>query len=285
VASVVVPTFGRPEGLRRCVAALLGQTLADIEVVISDDGGEPAAAETLASVDDARLRIVRYPNAGPAAARNRGAAEARAELLAFTDDDCSPRPDWLSRLRDAWLISPEDMVGGWTVNALPRNAFSAASQAVVDHLYDVLNADPSDARFLTSNNIAVAREAFLALGGFDASYPLAAGEDREWCRRWRASGRRIRLVPEAVIDHHHCLSARSFWRQHANYGRGARLFRDTAAGNDDGRFRFPIDHLRLIARPLPRRPSVAALLAIAQVATAAGSRSGPRASSSEKVTD
>ncbi len=138
-------------------------------------------------------------------------------------------------------------------------------------MYERLNANADNATFLTSNNMALARKAFEDVGGFDESYPLAAGEDREWCRRWRSSGRRIRLVREAEVAHFHHLNLASLWRQHVGYGRGGRHFRDTAGGNDDGAFRFPWDHLRLVARPLPRRPDVAALLALVQVATAAGS--------------
>ena len=268
-ASVVVPTYGRPEGLRRCITALLAQTAGDLEVIVVDDGGVPAAAETLAGVADDRLRVVRQDNAGPAAARNHGGREARAELLAFTDDDCAPRPDWLATLRDAWRATPEAMVGGVTHNAL-ANRYSAASQALIDHLYDTLNADRDDAVFLTSNNIALARTAFLDLRGFDEAYPLAAGEDRAWCRRWRAAGRRIRLIPAAIVDHHHGLTARSYWRQHVNYGRGGQRFRATAEANADGRLGKLGNYLRLMTRPLPRRPDLCALLALSQVATTVG---------------
>ncbi len=279
-ASVVVPTFGRP-AVRQCVEALLAQTLPDLEILVVDDGGTPAAADTLAGIDDPRLRVLRQDNAGPAAARNRGAAEARADLLAFTDDDCRPAGDWLAKLHAAWQQTPDAMVGGWTVNALPRNGFSEASQVVVDFMYERLNADADDAAFVTSNNMALSRDAFTAQGGFDASYPLAAGEDREWCRRWRAAGHKIRLVREARVDHYHHLTLPKLWRQHVGYGRGGRHFRDTAAGSDDGAFRFPRDHVGLVLRPLPHRPVVSMLLGLVQVATAFGTLSAGRSRKGE----
>ncbi len=269
--SVVIPTFDRPEGLRRCVAAMLGQTHADLEVIVCDDGGSTPAAATLADIADDRLIVLRQDNAGPAAARNRGAAAATGDLLAFTDDDCAPRPDWLARFAAAWDDEPRRAVGGRTVNALPDNPFSEASQVVVDWLYDQLNADPADAAFFTSNNLAVGRQAFLEAGGFDESYPLAAGEDRAWCRTWRRGGGRLAYVTTAIIDHHHELSLRSFWRQHVNYGRGGRHFRHTAGPADrDGQIGQLGGYVSLLTRPLPRRPVVAGLLALAQVAGAWG---------------
>ena len=62
------------------------------------------------------------------------------------------------------------------------------------------------------------------IGGFDTLFPLAAGEDREFCDRWQHKGLKIGYEPKAVVFHSHAMTLASFWKQHFNYGRGAFYF-------------------------------------------------------------
>jgi len=276
--SIVVPTYNRPKAIAETAAALarLPPPPGDFEVIVIDDGSpDPVSLHPIES--HAEIRLHRQPNAGPAAARNAGARLARGKRLAFTDDDCRPRGDWLLALDAALDRAPDALGGGATVNALRRNPCSAASQDVVRFLYRVENDDPEDAGFFASNNIAVPRQTFLDVGGFDASFPLAAGEDRAFCEQWRADGRRLVYAPDAVIDHHHRLTLAAYWRQHRNYGRGARRLRQhrvkqatRPAGLEGWRYYAALlaEPFRRPAEPMPIRR--ASLLALAQVATACG---------------
>jgi GT2 family glycosyltransferase len=226
VISVVIPTYGRPEPLSRCLAALECQTLAaaDFEVIVVDDGSPTPVALLAERMGTAQYRVVRQENAGPAAARNRGAREAKGTFLAFTDDDCAPHTGWLEALLGTFAGHPEAMVGGRTVNVLPTNPYSAASQELITYLYDYFNSGAEGPRFFASNNLAVPTAAFLDMGGFDETFPLAAAEDREFCDRWLHLGRKLVYAPAAIVNHAHALSLRRFWRQHFNYGRGAYQF-------------------------------------------------------------
>lgn len=218
--TVVVPSYARPDALRACLAALAAQDERDHEVVVVDDGSPEPLAPVCAPFEG--VRCVRQENGGPARARNRGAREAAGTFLAFTDDDCRPRPDWLSALRRAWGGDEGRMVGGRVVNGLPRNPYASASQALCDYIYDYYGAATGAAPFFTTNNCGVSRAAFQALGGFDETFPLAAAEDRDLGLRWRDRGGALAYAPDAVVEHHHALTLRRFIRQHANYGRGAR---------------------------------------------------------------
>src|SRR6266498_390709 len=82
--------------------------------------------------------------------------------------------------------APGTMVGGRTLNALPGNLCSTLSHLVVDAAYACYNADPDNARFFASNNLAVPTRRFLELGGFDPEFTTA--EDRDLCARWLESG-------------------------------------------------------------------------------------------------
>lgn len=279
LASIVVPTYDRPDRLARCVAGLsaLRMDPATFEVLIVDDGGNADLQAVLQPYRSRlNLELVRQPHAGPAAARNAGASQASGNVLAFTDDDCVPDPDWLVELLRCHREEPAALIGGRTVNALAGNLFAEASQDLVSYLYDYYAAAGGPA-FFTSNNMLMAREAFLELGGFDTSFPLAAGEDRELCDRWRVHGRPLRYHPPALVHHHHGLDLRRFWRQHRNYGRGAFRFHAIRQERGERRTLEPASfYLRLIGyplrqgRPTSRALAGAALLALSQAANATG---------------
>ena len=278
--SVVVPTYARPGPLRGCLEALarLDYPRERFEVLVIDDGG-PAGLEAVVAPLRGRLNVtlLRLPaNAGPAAARNAGAARATGRFLAFTDDDCTPRPGWLRAFAARFAAAPDHLLGGRTVNVLVDNVFAAASQDLIDYLYAYYNRVPSEARFFASNNLAMPAEAYRAIGGFDASFP-PAGEDRELCHRWRDSGRAMTYVADAVVGHAHALSLHRFWCQHFTYGRGA--FHLDRALRRSGRRSLGVEplafYLNLVGHPLrdrTRHGRVAgmALMVVSQIANAAG---------------
>jgi GT2 family glycosyltransferase len=167
------------------------------------------------------LKSLRQENAGPAAARNRGALEASGQLLVFTDDDCAPAPDWLARLAERHVQAPDCAIGGETHNALTGNIYSTASQLLVSYLLAYYSGAPERVRIFPSCNVAFPTDTFRALGGFNTSYPRAAGEDRELCDRWQYRGYRMIYASDAVVYHAHHLTAKTFLRQHFHYGCGA----------------------------------------------------------------
>lgn len=236
--SVIVPTHNRPAQLSECLRALarLDYPADGFEVIVVDDGSvdspRPLLAEFRASLD---VRLLTQANAGPAAARNRGAAVARGRFLAFTDDDCAPDANWLRALGLRFAQTPERIVGGRTVNALPANPYSATSQLIIEVVYEHYNAHPAGPRFFASNNLAAPAELFRAGGGFDETFHTS--EDREVCDRWLARGLRLAYAPEAVVRHAHALTLVTLWRQHFGYGRGAHRFHRARAARVAGGFR------------------------------------------------
>lgn len=86
LVSVIIPTYNRAKTLLGSVQSALGQTYRNIEVIVVDDGSTDATMDVLASLSG-RIRVIRQTNAGPSAARNRGVAEAKGEIIAFLDSD------------------------------------------------------------------------------------------------------------------------------------------------------------------------------------------------------
>jgi GT2 family glycosyltransferase len=270
--SIIVPTRNRPRQVAACAAVLgrLQYPRDRYEVIFVDDGSEPPVVAPGA-------RVIRQPGRGPAAARNTGVREARGELLAFTDDDCAPAPDWLRHIAQHLTAEPDRLLGGRVINALPDNLFAEASQQLVSYLYEYFNSGAAGPQFFTSNNLAVRRQLLLSVGGFDESLPRAAAEDRELCDRWLHLGHRLAYAPEMIVHHAHDLTPRSFWQQHFNYGRGAHYYHSARAERRGAKLRVePVrSYGNLLRYPFTQTRGLRAwrlttLLLLAQIANALG---------------
>jgi glycosyltransferase involved in cell wall biosynthesis len=263
--SVVVPTRDRPDRLAVCLAALERQTVADLEIVVVDDASRDAAAVAAVVARAPRARLVRGAGRGPAAARNAGVAAASASVVCFTDDDCDPVPGWAAALA-ARIADGADAAAGPTRNGRPHSVIAAAAQAVATHLAEATVDPAGRMRFAPTSNLACRAEVCAAVP-FDESYPLAAGEDRDWCARLVGSGRTLAFTPEALVRHHQELSPAGFWRQQVRYGRGAYRFR---AGHGALRPEPLSFYLGLLRRGFRDGVRAGVLVGIAQVATAVG---------------
>ena len=277
--SIIVPTFNRPTQLVTCLQSLacLDYPRERFEVIVVDDGSQ-TPLKTLAASFSNRLDIILIPQShgGPAKARNMGAKKAKGEFLAFTDDDCIPTANWLQTLSACFSGTRNVMIGGKTLNALPNNLYSTATQLLIDYLYQYYNPYPDDAHFFTTNNLAMPSDLFRSVYGFDTAFPLAAGEDRDFCDRWLHFGKRVIYAPEVVVYHVHVLNFRTFWRKHLTYGRGAYRYHQVRAQRGFGPFRpDPKFYIRLILNPFiqkqrKRALRVTVLLMISQVANGLG---------------
>jgi len=269
--TVVIPTFGRLQRLVECLEALRCQEFAEPwEIVVVDDGSpEPVQPLLSGRVEGLPIRVIRQPNAGPAEARNRGAAEARGAVIAFTDDDCRPEPGWLDALVDAVRERGDSLVGGTTFNGLPGNFFAMMNQFILDLVYDHFNTDPDAACFVASNNIACSRARYLELGGFAAAFSVPGAEDRDFCDRWRVRGWPIIVRSAARVEHRHGQTLRQFVNLYIRYGRGAYLYQMRRRTRRSGTMRDDIGfHISLFRRVHARLRNVPFLLTRVKMVTA-----------------
>ena len=180
--SVVIPTCRRPDLLARCLRALPTSE----EVIVSDDSPDDATRE-LVTRDFPHVRWVRGPRRGPAANRNHGASAATGDWLAFVDDDCEPQAGWLAALTIASVDA--EVLEGCT------QAPGATDSPLEEHVENLHGG------VLWSCNLAIRRELFEKLGGFDPAFTEAAGEDMEFAWRLQQASVRIRFVSDAVVHH------------------------------------------------------------------------------------
>jgi glycosyltransferase involved in cell wall biosynthesis len=197
----VVPTRDRPQRLSALLAALEGQTVSTsrFEVIVVDDGSETSSTQHVLAEAAARgllaLKTRRndLPN-GQASARNAGWRTATAPLVAFTDDDCLPAPDWLESVLAVSAAAAGSIVQGRTepdpVEARRRNAFSRT-----------VTVDSLGPQFQTCN-IVYPRDVLERLDGFDERFrPPVAGEDTDLAWRALESGVRAEFAGDAVVFH------------------------------------------------------------------------------------
>jgi glycosyltransferase involved in cell wall biosynthesis len=276
--SVVVPTYNRCAQLESLLDSLaaLHFRAQEWELIVVDDGGRVPLDSVMARYRERmRVTLLRQRNAGPAAARNLGAAHAVGEFLAFIDDDARPDPGWLHALAQAFEASPDALCGGRIVNGLAGNLYAEASQLLYDHLVRCYRPGEQLGAFFTTNGMAVSRARFQELGGLDGGMRFA--EDRDFCYRWALNSRPFLLVPDAVVYHAHELDWKSFLCLHFCYGGGTWHFRQRCRAGGGPRVKVsPLGwYLDLVLSGWRQQPGLcgarlSALLAAAQSATAAG---------------
>ncbi len=278
--SIIIPSYNRPERLAMGLEAInqLDYPRDRFEVIVVDDGSvtplDPVVEKFQAVLS---IYLIRQENAGPASARNTGANAAQGDYLAFTDDDCQPDSQWLRAIEKAIAEFPNAIVGGQTINALADNLYSSASQLLIDYLYEYYNQTQGKATFFTSNNFTLPRFIYQQLEGFNTNFPLAAGEDREFCDRALNCGFFLHYAPTMKVYHHHFLNLKSFWRQHFNYGRGAFYFHQVRSERQGKPMKVEpiIFYFRLLAYPLLNQKGYqsvifSGLFLLSQIANVAG---------------
>lgn len=199
--SVVIATKLRPQLLRRCLEALLKQTLAPerYEVLVVDDGrSEPtrSVVAELAARAGPRGPLLRYLQPGltqgPAGARNAGWRASRAPVIAFTDDDTLPEPAWLAEGLKALAADH-----GMPVVAAAGQVVVPVGERPTDHAR--MTQGLERAEFATANAF-VRRTALQQVGGFDERFTRAWREDSDLHFSLLALGAVV-LAPAARVVH------------------------------------------------------------------------------------
>ena len=230
--SVVIPTYRRPDTLRRVLDALGEQERApDFEVVVVDDGSGDRTAELLHAHRPPYLfRFFTQPNTGPAAARNRGVREASGRYVLFLGDDTVPEPTLLSVHAAAQAAPRRDAVAVLGYTTWPRERrvspfLHHINEYGLQFGYGLIE-DPESVpfNFFYTSNVSVPRALLLEAGLFDTTFPHAAWEDIELAYRLVQMGLRIIYRPGAVARHYHDITLASFRTRQEKAGEAAAIF-------------------------------------------------------------
>jgi cellulose synthase/poly-beta-1,6-N-acetylglucosamine synthase-like glycosyltransferase len=216
--TVVVPTYRRPERALACLEGLRAQERPADEVLVvvrNDDEETRAAVERWRAEhahDVVSLVIVEVTRPGQIVAMNAGLAAATGDVVAFTDDDCVPRPDWLRWLMGHYRDERGGGVGGrdhihhgeetveGKVRAVGRYAWYG--RPLGNHHLELVPAEPVGVDILKGANMSF-RRALLG-EGLDEALQLGSAQcnDLEASLRVRRKGYRLIYDPRAVVDHY-----------------------------------------------------------------------------------
>lgn len=203
LVTVVVPLYNKAADVERTVRSVLGQSVAEFELVVVDDGSTDGSGDVVRRIGDPRVRVVRQDNAGVSAARNRGIAEARTGLVALLDADDEWRPDFLRAvlaLRDRhpgaglWATGYLRATRGEDALRQPRfrGAPEGAEGGLIEDFFVCLRKDCP----VCASNVMGVKRIFEEVGGFAVGERLSEDWDM-WARI--AFRYRVAFVPDPQV--------------------------------------------------------------------------------------
>lgn len=216
--SIVIPARNAERTLGECLSSMarLDYPEERRELIVVDNGSTDSTVEIAAGFP---VRIVGEGERGRSQARNRGIAESRGEIVAFTDADCMATTGWLRELASGFEEQDVWGVAGEIVAYPPSTAVERYVAAIHAHWQrDVLALSRP---FVATPSAAFRRQTFDRIGFFDPALPRAQDKDFGW--RLLAAGMKVHYSPRAVVFHRHPPTGWALLRQHAGWGYGAAL--------------------------------------------------------------
>ena len=189
LVSVVIPVFNGERFLREALVSALTHDYAPLEINVIDDGSTDDSAEIARSYSGVRYEV--QINQGNAAARNRGIAIARGDLIALLDQDDRWRPGKLRHQVDALLTQPE---AGYS---LCYCELLVESGMTLPPAFDPESSSKPFPAYVPSA-LLMHRRTFDRVGPFDSAYRF--GNDSDWFSRATDAGVRCAMLTEAYLE-------------------------------------------------------------------------------------
>ena len=187
----------------------------ECEIIVIDDGSFDETMSVLSRYKD--VRVVSQPrNMGPAAARNRGAQEARGEIILFTDADCVPGESWIADMVRSFVDDPGVTGVKGVYRTRQRDLTARFVQLEFEFKYERMKQQET-IFFIDTYSAGYRRQIFLESGGFDTGFPVASTEDIELSFRLAAKGYRMVFNPGAYVYHQHPASWIDYMKRKFKY--------------------------------------------------------------------
>ena len=205
--SIVIPAYRSDGTIASCLTALREQGVDDAEVIVINSSPD----DRTGAIVTGSFPEVRYVESAerllPHAARNRGAAEARGDVIVFTDPDCEAAPGWLRTLLEAQAAGHEVVVG--SMGVADRDRF-ARGVHFVKFWWLLPGLEPGPRWIAPTANVAYSRAIWEKVGPFDESMFASDG-----LASWHAArdGHEPWFEPRARVDHRHPGDVASLWRE------------------------------------------------------------------------
>jgi GT2 family glycosyltransferase len=203
--SVVVPTRNRPTHAAACAASILA-TDGFVDLIFIDQSDDRATEEALSRIDDRRLRYFLTETRGVTRGRNLGMDVSESDIIAFTDDDCRVKPDWVNRIVDVFAGDADAAVvcGRVCVSEdIRRRGYAEAFEPCVREWQG--HYPPIGRDWGITANFSIRRSVLERVGSFDpmlgAGAPLRSGGEPDFLFRVLRAGFKVVNAREVVVDH------------------------------------------------------------------------------------
>lgn len=195
--SVIVPVFNGADTLEACIDSLLALDYpADRrEIILVDNASTDRTTEILRRYNNA-VRIVFEAKKGPAAARNKGLREARQDIVAMTDADCTVDRAWLRQLVRPLIDPTVGLVGGTILSKRPASPIEQFGERIHDHHMAIEVWEPP---YVITMNWAGRKSSLAPLAFFDENFLRC--EDVDLAYRAFASGVLFKFCKTAIVYH------------------------------------------------------------------------------------
>jgi glycosyltransferase involved in cell wall biosynthesis len=218
--SIVVVAKNEEQRIAACLDSLLGQDHQVAEIIIVNDGSTDGTESRAREYSAAHHRIRVVSTAGRSNvthALNFGASHSRYPIIVFMGGDCVADENWISELTAAMEQGKTQVSTGRIVPMVRGSRWVDAEQQKYE-AWTESKCNSSTANFLTGGNMAITRDFFGKLGGFDED--MVAKGDRDLARRAIQSGHQIAFAEEAVVKHDHPTKLSAFFHRGIWYARG-----------------------------------------------------------------
>lgn len=213
--SIIVPVYNRPQEIQELLESLSHQSDGEFEIVIVEDGSKDDCAAVVHDfATQLNITYVVQPNAGPAAARNRGASEAKGEVFVFMDSDCIVPADYVATLNRHLKEEHVEFFGGPDSAAADFTPLQKAVSYSMTSFFTtggIRGGGRKLEKFCPrSFNLGIARDLFFRVDGFT---DMRIGEDIDFSKKVFATGAVAHFFPDAVVCHKRRTSMRLFFKQ------------------------------------------------------------------------
>jgi glycosyltransferase involved in cell wall biosynthesis len=227
--SVVVCAYNAERTMDACLTSLRTLNYPDYEVVVVNDGSTDATLAITerhkavygADPSGPRMVVIDQPNKGLSVARNVGADAATGDIVAYTDSDCVPDPDWLAFLVYKFVRSGFVAVGGPNFPP-PEPSLVPAAVAVSPGGPTHVLLNDEVAEHIPGCNMAFTKQALQEVHGFEPVF-AAAGDDVDVCWRLQNRGHAIGFSPAATVWHYRRNTVQAYLKQQMGYGKAEAL--------------------------------------------------------------
>ncbi|MGQ4650277.1 glycosyltransferase [Lyngbya aestuarii] len=213
--SAIICTYNREQYLGSAIDSLLKQDFSFYEVIVVDNGSSDRTREIVEQrLDQSRLRYVYEPVNGLSVARNTGASIARAEILAYLDDDAIASPVWLKTIYDAYQNNEQLAVAGGKVTLLWPEGIKPPSWLSSNLAQNLGAYDLGDTLVYVENpgwtprglNYSLKRAFLEKVGGFNTNLGrvgknLLSNEELQMTELALQQGWQVAYLPDALVVH------------------------------------------------------------------------------------